>query len=301
MKTYISISFLAALFLLQGCVTEVVETLYIGDVKVNAPIAAPPVHLNVNSQPGDVTISPRFSFTNKKNMRARTKDPYIGTVLLPDSSVYEADKDNLEWIYSSYTFGADMDIKLSRVVSLFGGLSFSEDNHIGGNFGIGLFSYLGDPVVRFDIGFNFQEYKYDAVTVVSQTITSYWGGTEYYEYIFHDRGKETNINPFISMTINSNNDSALINYFCTLGYFTQQLLDYSPHTSYSHEPGYYYKSIDQRPDCTAGFFYLNPGIAFGINKQTRLVLCAKILKETVLQINSGEIIVVPNLQMDFNF
>jgi hypothetical protein len=234
-------------------------------------------------------------------MLARTNDPFVGSVLLPDSSLYEANKNNLEWIYSSYTFGADIDIKLSRVISLFGGLSISEDNHIGGNIGIGLFSYIGDPIVRFDIGFNFQEYDYDAVTVVDKTITSYWGGSEHYRYIFHDKGKETNINPFISMTINSNNDSALINYFCTLGYFTQQLLDYEPHTSYYTGPVYSHTVIDNRPDCTAGFFYINPGIALSINKQTRLVLCAKILKETVLQINSGEIIFVPSLQMDFNF
>ena len=172
---------------------------------------------------------------------------------------------------------------------------------MGGNFGIGLFSYMGNPIVRFDIGLNFQEYEYNAVTVVYKSISSYWTGYQHYEYIFHDKGEETNINPFISMTINSNNDSALINYFCTLGYFTQQLLDYEPHTSYYDNQVYSRTVIDKRPDCTAGFFYINPGIALSINKQMRLVLCAKILKETVLQINSGELIVVPNLQMDFNF
>lgn len=301
MKTNIDVCsvFAALIILFCGCAQEIQETLYLGDAKINAPITTPPVHLNIDSQPGDITISPRFTTVNKNNMLATSDEMFTGSVLLPDSTVYRTSSKNINWEYNEYSFGVDLDIKISKGFSLFGGLSFSNDNLSGGNFGIGLFTNLTEPVVRFDLGLNMQKYRYDAVTVLDQTIVDFWGHQTKNRYIYHDFGEEMNSNPFLTLTFNSNNDSAIINYYLNVGYFLQQLLDFSPHKTYDSELAYTVTTSDRRPECTAGFIYLNPGISLSLNKQIRIVLSAKLLKETILQLDSGDLIIVPGLQMDF--
>ncbi len=303
MKTRVLICVLiAGAFLFSGCVAqEIEETLYLGDANVKAPIVTPPVHLNIKSNPGEITFSPKFSITNSRNMQATSDEVYTGVVTLPDSSVYKTRNKNIEWIYSKYSFGVDMDLKVSRGFAFFGGISFSDENFMGGNFGIGLFSDMKDPIFRFDVGLSFQKYKYDAVTVVEQTITDWQGNQTRNRFLFHDTGEETNFNPFFTITLNSNNDSAFANYFVNAGYFIQQLLNYSPGTSYYQDPLFVTSTVstDKRPDCSAGFFYLNPGVALSLAPNIRVLIGVKILKETILQMDSGSLLILPNLQMDF--
>jgi hypothetical protein len=84
-----------------------------------------------------------------------------------------------------------------------------------------------------------------------------------------------------------------------VGYFLQQLLDFSPNDSYYNDGALTVTTTDRRPESTAGFLYFNPGISFSLNNQIRIVLSAKFLKETILQLDSGDFIIVPGLQLDF--
>ncbi len=303
MKTCIWLCILfSGILLFNGCIPQQVEeTLYLGDAKVNAPITTPPLHLNIRSNPGEITLSPKFSSTNSRNLLAASDDAFTGTMMLPDTSIYETRNKNVEWVYSKYSMGLDMDLKVSRGFALFAGISFSNDNHMGGNFGIGLFTNMTDPIFRFDAGLTFQSYRYDAVTIVDKKITDWWGNESSSRYIFHDIGEESNINPFFTLTFNSNNDSSLINYFVNAGYFIQQLLDYSPGTTRNDDPFLYTTTVttDKRPGCSAGFLYFNPGISLNMAYNIRLLLSAKFLKETSLQIDSGGLIILPNIQIDF--
>ncbi len=292
----------SGILLFSGCMLrEIEETLYLGDANVKAPITTPPLHLNIKSNPGEITFSPKFSVINSRNMLATSDEVFTGTAPLSDTSFYTTRDKNVEWIYSRYSFGLDMDLKISRAFALFAGISFSNDNRMGGNFGIGLFTYMSEPIVRIDAGLTFQSYKYDAITIVDQRITDWWGDETSHRYIFHDTGEESNLNPFFTLTFNSNNDSALLNYFVNAGYFIQQLLDYSPGTSYYDDPLLNTTTIstDRRPDCSAGFIYFNPGISLSLASNIRILFGAKFLKEVILQIDSGGIIIVPNLQFDF--
>ncbi len=295
-------SLIAAALLFSGCVPQAVEeTLYLGDALVHAPITTPPLHLNINSSPGDITFSPKFSFTNRRNMQATSDEAFTGTVELPDNSIYETRKQNVEWVYSRYSFGLDMDVKVSRGFALFAGISFSSDNYMGGNFGIGLFSNMTAPIVRFDAGLTFQKYRYDAVTIVDQTIQDWGGDVTSNRYLFQDTGEETNINPFFIITINSNDDASMVNYFINVGYFSQQLLNFTPGTTHNTNPLFLTTTTktDKRPDCSAGFFYFNPGISLNLAPNMRLIVSSKFLKETILQLDSGGLIIVPSLQLDF--
>lgn len=301
MKIKTSLYLVIAVCVLQltGCAyQEVEETLYLGDVKIKAPITTPPLHLNVNSQPGDITFSPRFTAVNKENMPASSSEMFTGTFVYPDGTTYETSNKNIDWNFSQYSFGLDADLKLSNSFSLFGGFIISNDNINGWNIGLGIFNSKTDLIVRLDLGLNIQKYNYDAITVVDQTITDFWGHKTNKRYIYRDIDEVMNANPFLTLTFNSNNDSTLLNYFFNMGYFLQQLLDFSPRDDI-YDSGTVTTTTDLRPDCMAGFLYVNPGISFSLTNQLRIVLCAKFLKETILQLDSGGIIIVPGLQMDF--
>ncbi len=299
-KRLISFAVIGSMLIISGCAREIEETIYLGDAKINSPITPPPVHLNINSRPGDITISPKFSFTNSKNMLTTSDEVFPGTIPMSDGSVYRPKDKNIEWVYSRFAFGADMDFKISRLFALFGGFSFSNDNYSGANIGVGIFSSSIDPVIRFDFGLSFQSYKYNAITIVDQEVTYFWGGESSDRYLFHDDGKNTSSAPFFTLTFNSNNDTAIVTYFVCAGYFMQTLLNFTPQDSYYSDQVFTQVVVDKRSDCTAGFLFFNPGISLKLSSQMRLLINAKLLKESALRIDSGNIIVIPNVQIDFN-
>ncbi len=298
-KTFLII-IAASILYLCGC-ASVEQTLYLGDVEVNAPITTPPTHININKEPGDVTISPRFAVINKKKMTGATEDRYTQSVLLLDSSEYKSRNNNVEWNFSRYLLGTDIDLKLSKGFSLFGGFSFSgEGNFWGGNLGIGLHSHSASPAARLDIGISIQKYEYDAVTIVQTKETGFFGDENEYISVFHDKGNEVNFNPFFSLTINSINDSSFLNYFLSAGFFWQSLLGFEPgETDFDTFLFWNKTTIDERSNFTAGFLYFNPGLGFNINEQIRILFSAKVLKEVFVTSNSKEWFVVPSIQLDF--
>ena len=287
---------------LFGCAT-VEQTIYLGDVEVNAPICPPPTHLNINKDVGNVTISPRFTVIgNSTTIVGSTEGRYNRIFHLGNDSTYRPKFNNLNWNVSKYTFGLDIDFKVSKAFSIFGGFNYSGDGNIslmGGNIGFGLHNHAINPVVRFDVGITIQDYNYTAITIVHTKTTSIFGTDEYWS-IFGDRGSSTNINPFGTLTINSTYDSSFFNWFITGGFFTQNLLGFEPGTtSYPILPFVItYTEIDTRSDMLAGFLYLNPGISLSLNQQIRLLLSVKINYE-VLATNSNQLYVMPAVQFDF--
>lgn len=305
-KLVINLSVITVVFSLLGCAIKVEETIYLGDVKVDAPIITPPTHLNINKEAGDITISPRFSIlTETDEIISSTGGRYPHTLTFNDSIYYKAKSKNFQWKPYRYTAGLDLDFMLFNGISLFGGMNLSgggDKNLFGGNIGIGLHTNNGNPNVRLDIGVTIQEYSFDALTIVRTRTSSYWGTTEFVSF-FADMGKITNINPFATLTINSSYDSCFINWYVAGGYFIQNLLGYEP-GSYSYQ--YFpfvpvfgsYTQVDKRSDLSAGFLYLNAGMAFDLGQHFRLVVSAKMVNE--LAITSNKVfLIMPSAQIDF--
>jgi hypothetical protein len=292
----------SAILYLSGCGT-IEQTIYLGDVDVNAPICPPPTHININKDAGNVTISPRFSVINSNTkIIGSTEDRYIYNYNFSNDTIYQAKTNNLTWNTSNYTIGLDIDYKVWQNLSIFGGFDYSGDgqtNLMGGNIGIGFHNHAINPVVRIDIGLTIQDYNYTAITIVQTKTTSIFGNDEYWE-IYADKGRSTNINPFGTITINSSYDSSLFNWFITGGFFTQNLLGFEPGTtSYPLFPfPVSYTRVDERSDMLAGFVYLNPGISISLNQQIRLLLSAKINYE-VLAAKTEKWYVMPAAQFDF--
>lgn len=291
------------LILLISCAT-VEQTIYLGDVFVDAPIVPPPAHIDVNKDVGNVTISPKFSIlTSGNKINSATDDHFTRSFNFGNDSTYKAKDKNLEWNITRILFGADIDIKVSENISLFGGFHFSSGDQkslTGGNFGIGLHNHMISPVVRLDLGVTFQKYEYLAVTIVHTKTTAIWGESLEYWDIYGDKGSSTNINPFLSLTINSFYDSSLINWYVPAGFFTQNLLGFKPGTTnYPLFPWLIeYREVDNRSDMLAGFIYLNPGISFNFIPQAKLLLSVRILKD-ILTTNSDEWFLMPSVQIDF--
>ena len=286
-----------------GCVT-VEQTIYLGDVEANGPLITPPSHVDLNNEVGSVTVSPKFSFVGEKSITGSTNDRYNSTFNFPDGTNYTAHNENLLWNLSNYTAGVDINIKLHRSYSVFGGVNLSEGNNknfTGGYLGIGFHTDKSNPAMRFDLGLNVQNFDYYAVTIVNTKTTSFFGSSDSTK-IFLDKGSSTNFNPFFSLTINSTNNTSAINYFGTLGFFTQSILNFHPgETRFDGylPPLYIGTTVDQRASFTNYFLYLNPGLNLNLNPKINLLLSAKVIKD--ISLSSNKFIVVPSMQMDFQF
>ncbi len=291
--------------LFYGCSTTTVQqTLYLGDVKVDAPITLPPTHVTINKIAGDITVSPKFMFNTLKYIDSSIEDRYQNTIGLPDKTYYRTPESNLEWRLPAVVAGVDIDAAASNNFAVFGGIQYSNYGNgdlIGGNFGIGIYSQGKNPAARFDVGMSFQKYFYDAVTIV-QTKTTTDGHTVEDLFMFHDRGNTTNLNPFFSFTLNSSNEEEPVNYFLSLNYFTQKLLNFEPREHYIDYTLFGTRVIttDLRSEITCGFLSICPGLTYEFNDKMRFVGSVKILKEVLSLKSFGEWIIIPSIQMDFH-
>ncbi|HSP87040.1 MAG TPA: hypothetical protein VLN45_02820 [Ignavibacteriaceae bacterium] len=296
-----SIFILVSFFYLTGCAT-VEQTIYLGEAQVTAPLTIPPTHLNINKETGSITFSPKVSvLTNGMKMVGVAGDRYSYSFRFPDSSEYRAKKENLEWDPLKYNFGLDIDWKVGDHVSLFGGINSSAGKNInleGGNIGIGFHNQDQNSVIRFDIGLNIQKYNYFAVSIVHTKESSIFGDSEYWD-IFGDKGSSVNFNPFISLTMNSSYDPGFINYFGTIGIFSQSLLDFEPgETDYKFFPFIIYQStVDERAGFISYSFYANPGVSFSLMENIRFVISTKFLAE--LSTSNSRWFIIPSAQLDF--
>lgn len=309
MKTIISrllfpVLFIAALSGLTGCAgVSTVQEIYLGDIEVSAPITPPPSHVITNDDSSFFKCSFKImNFPNHKSIHAEAGDHYEVPLKLPDNSVYKVKKDNLAWNISENLVGMDVDVRLGKNVSLFGGIHFPvglKRNYTGGNFGIGLHSYADNSAARIDVGLNVQNYDFKAITIVQTTQENIFSEhTSSYMDIFENSGNTTNYNPFVTLTINGANPEKLLNFYFTAGYFTQNLLGFDPGESTCISLFGTQTVLDNRPDLTCGFLYFNPGFAVKIDRHTNILISARFLTETILT-GMNNWYILPSFQCDF--
>lgn len=299
-------------FILNYCTSaeKIVETYYLGNVNINAPITTPPVHVMVDNQKSDLTVTPKLIIGTERQIESSTEYHYTDRIILPDNSTVEAKNENLEWNLSSAVIGADFDYRAGNNFSLFGGLQLAttENNVLmGGNVGLGFHGVTNNIAMRLDLGLSIQESNCDALTIIHTKYIYANSGTRTDTTYFRDKDNFVNINPFLVYTLNSVIKDDRLNYFLSLGYFTQTILDFEPGKSSNSNTWIilfgvpradeYYTS-DLRPNVKAGFVMINPGIVYTIDEQFNLILSLKILKETLLDSSRNLWMVMPSVQMD---
>ena len=297
MKTRKKYCLLITLFLyiiLNGCVS-VKDTLYLREAEVTGPIITSPIHLTDSIDIPSFTISPRFSYSSRKNLIGEINQ--YPSYYFQDT-IYVPSEHSLTWDMTSVNAGVDMDITLSKAIAIFMGVNYSSQQSFsdwGGNFGIGFNTFNPGTAFRFDAGLQIHSMQYDAYTVLHRTIEDIWGGSESYTIFYHDVGKSTHFDPFFNLTFNTAYRSWPVNIFFNAGFVFHTLFSFEPRTSYL---GTYIKT-DERGSSTAGFINLTPGIFFYFGEANRILLGTRFYIETQISDAEPTYFIIPIVQVDF--
>ena len=293
------------ILLLNACVYSVRDTLYLSNADVKAPVSSPQLNIDMLPFRGiSFKVSPEISINNSEPISATTENKYNPAILSNGPNV-PTNYRNLSWKSNSITLGGTMDVRLTKDFSWFAGIRYNNIDTkelIGGSIGLGLIMSSSVISSRIDVGLTFQEYYYNATTILLRETDDWFGKVTHETYVFQDMDKKLNSNPFISLTLNTMNKKSILNYFISLGYFTQNLLNFSPkHESKLFSNGAYsYTMTDERPDCTTGFIFLSPGIACRLTDKVNLLFYTKILTECQLNNPSKSLIILPGIKLDYN-
>lgn len=306
----VSRGLIALLFILAyaGCETvKVEETLYLGDVDVQAPVNAPPVRVLMRSEtPVEIKVSPKLVFSNNKNIRTATGNNFYSSLKPTDTLKPFFREENLDWSFPSVIAGFDIEVPMSSKTFFTGGFHFSNMNNqssIGGELGLGFGSNNGKMGIRFDAGILIQSYLFQAQTVI-KTIERYENGTsKEFVSIYYDNSSTTNINPFVTLHLNSDFGS-MFDFYVGAGYFSQSLLGFTP-TNYLNRswwiPNREYVRSDKRSSVNLGFIMLSPGLIVKVMENTHALLGVKVLKIVGNDTKAEDWLLFPSFQVDFQF
>ncbi len=320
MKTDKILNLLALFLLLFGGCTTVTQTIYIQNVKVDGPINQPPVHVTDNNQNTSMTISPKFYLNTTNTSTAslnhtnvnRNGNFQVDTVFNSDgtwsykesnTNTYQFNGKNLSWNLPSFYAGLDVDLPMSRSVSISGSFNFSNQENInllGGSVGLGFHNQNKYSTMRIDVGLTFQEYWYDAATVVVTETQPVFGDKITTITFFRDTNKNTSVNPYITVTYNSNFEESPVNFYLGLSYFGQTLFDYEPSNL---NPTYYpftttTVSTETNNKISTAYLGINPGIYTKISDNSRIIFGVSILRNLEMENPSNSLFVIPMLKFD---
>ncbi len=277
-------------FLLMSCAT-VQDTLYMQSLDVRGPVNLPPIHTNNDSIASRVSISPRVNVMNA--------DPVQGNV---ESNMYASPGENLNWSFPVSTFGFDIDARVSPSVALSFGLNYATMGHdelVGGSAGLG-FMFRGDNAMgRIEVGAQFQTMRYDASTVLVQTITPWYtsSSTTTIGY-FHDIGTSTPFGYYGSLIVQSRKLSGIFDIFAQLAVSRQGLTSFSPQTEVAYLGVMTYISTDTRTGNSATLVTLTPGLSFNLGGSSRFLTAVRIIKEVEVSSSSEDFLFQPVVQFE---
>ena len=275
---------------LMSCAT-VEDTIYMQGLDVSGPLNLPPLHTNNDSIASKISISPHWNIVNG--------DPIQGAV---EYNQYSLPGNNLNWKYPVSTFGIDLDARVSSLVALSFGLNYAsmgQEGLAGGSAGIG-FMFRGDDAMgRFELGGQIQSMKYDASSVVKQTVTSWFSSspTTTIAY-FHDIGTSSPFGYYGSLILQSRNLTRVFDIFGQLGVSRQGLTSFTPHTEVAFLGVITSINTDTQTSNSATFFTLTPGCTFNLGNNSRLLAAVRIMKELEISGDQNNFLYQPVVQFD---
>lgn len=317
MKKIASFSVLTTLIfagsLFSGCDTvKVEETIYLGDVDVQAPINTPPIRtIHRSTLPNDIKISPKFVINNNKNISTSTSSSFYKSLKPGDSLRPFFRENNLDWSFPDMVAGLDIEFPVTKNLFFTGGFHFSNINNqsaIGGAFGLGIGGLSAVSAFRVDAGVLVQKHLYTAQTVVKRVETYSDGSKKEFISIYQDNSTTTNFNPYITLTYNSAYESP-VNFYISGGYFAQNLLGFVPANYVGDNPflspfqnfGVEYIKTDKRSDVSVGFYMLSPGVIYRFAENANALVGIKFLKAVSGDTKADEWMLMPSIQIDFAF
>jgi hypothetical protein len=311
--SFIHLIILVSIFILPGCDTvKVEETIYLGNVDVQAPINTPPVRtIQRTTIPNAFKISPKFVINNNKNISTSTSSSFYKSLSPGDSLRPFFRENNLDWSFPDMVAGLDIELPVGKNVFFTGGFHFANINNqsaLGGAFGIGIGSLSEVSAFRIDGGVLVQKHLFTAETVVKRTETYNDGSKKDFISIYKDEATSTNFSPYITLTYNSAYETPL-NFYISGGYFSQNLLGYVP-SNYAgdnpflipfHSFGIEYIRTDKRNDVSVGFYLISPGVIYKFMDNASALVGIKLLKAVSGDTKTDEWFMMPAIQVDFVF
>jgi hypothetical protein len=283
--------------ILSGC-ADIQQTIYLQNAEINGPLNHPPIYISDNRN--TITVSPWLSFNTKDQITGRSNHSNVnangiyqvdtirdgGQIYYGKSNanIYTYTENNVKWNIPEVKAGVDMDLPLSKSISIFGSFNYTSKNLYqitGGSFGFGFYSVKNNDAIRFNIGCTVQQYQYDATTVVVSTIDPVFGKEYTRVDFFHDIDKKSNLNFFGNLTYNTVSADLPINFFFSLAFFSQTLLNIEPENpNRDYYPlGFTTTSSDTRGEISTAYFSFSPGVYINITPSMRFVLGVNIVKD----------------------
>lgn len=283
MKKFISLLSIMSIILLTGCT---IKDAYLLHADVESPFVQQPLHLSNGNQDESVKLNVHFSgltkhtsegIISKYNDNRYTDSLYNGK--------------NFKWKSPSLNAGLDVDIKISRTFSFFGGLSYAGDDKsdgVGGNFGIGFTGGDSTSHFRLDLGANFQSTYYSAF---------YYADAEFlpwaldFNFIALEENKKTNVNPFASLTFNTSRNDWFANPFLQVSYLQQNLFKVKVGGGLALNDVYLESDIS--------ILNIKPGLSFALGNNYFLSAGASMQFLLGVKDSNKDLFITPFVQMNF--
>lgn len=317
----VSCTLFALLFLYAGCGT-VEDKVFLQRAEVSGPVYQPPIVMTGARPDSTVTLSAKFFGGSKNRIHAKmstTSEVSPSDFFQNDDKPFEdwnwdegpgsKSLHNLRWNLPDFYAGVDADLPLGKSISLLLGFSYStaaSTNLYGGSIGLTAFSFKDGIGARLGFGASLQQYSYDAYSLlVRRTIPNNEVESQT-TYLLHDVDVNSNINFYLNLTVNSEYKTFPLNFFLSLGYFNQQLLDFEPSEPYNKADDLsvdlftHHITTDARGEASNSYLSLTPGIYIKLTDIHRVVLGAGILRTVSgLQNSTSKWLVVPMMKFDF--
>ena len=294
--------FLLISLLLSGCGTLDYQQIYLNKANVVGPLVNPPIF--ISDERNSITISPRFSF----NSIDKLAGPANSSKYLTDTINYTA---NVNWDLPQYSAGLDIDLPISKSVSFFGSINYSSHHQFdltGGSLGVGFKSVSKGSAIRFNLGGSLQQYQYDARSVVVSTITPFLGDQYIRVDFYHDFDKKSNLGYFANLTYNTVIPDFPLNFYCSLAWFSQTVLNYSPRNLENLNNSLIVSTDNQdvNVESSSNFLSLSPGIYIITNQLIRFVIGVNIVWNIgdfvpVSGPSTSNVFIMPMAKLDFMF
>ncbi len=319
-KYYIIMTIITLLHLGCGVVTN---KLYIQEANLESNLNSPPLNITKNKTAGSITVSPNISINSQKKISGivmeHTKvnssnvfqvDSIIaeGNISYKESgkNVYSYKGNNMKWNLPEAALGLNIDLALSdRFALTIGANTYfqNEKSSVGGHAGIGYFKGDEKLGVRLEGGILWQKIYYDISSVLITTYEPFWGDKTTNVTFMSDKSSKACLDYYATLTFNSNSQSNFIDFFLSLGFFSQALLDFEHKNP---DPGYYifgnittYESGES--DDSATILFVNPGLTLNLNENSRINLGAKMHLINGVSSISNNFLFTPMIQFDMMF
>jgi hypothetical protein len=317
-----------ALPLLCGCGETRELTLYLQDLQVRGPTTRLPVHMTRNPEAQSITVMPSFWASTGKSSTGSLEGHspvnasgvfQVDTIHRSDGGIYFRDPGginthgyagkNLTWRYPSTGGGLDIDLGLSTTWALSLGASYSVAGGKGlwgYRAGLGLRQQKGNFGIRLDVGWDWESFAYESLTMASEHALSSTVADVGY---FRDVGVSSMGNFYAALTINGAKPDNAVNLFLQLGLSRQTLQDYRPAAPKPEAwilppfflvipPRLIVEDLRQKFMSTS--IQITPGIYFDLDENMRLLVGGRVAIETEIEGISDPVLISPFVQIDWS-